>query len=188
MGEVTQLLSAARNGDASSGERLFSLIYAELEHLARSQLRRDRTLTLLDAPSLVHEAFLRLTQQAELPGRNRRMFLAYASAVMRTVIVDYVRSRAAAKRGGDRPLLTLTTSVAGVAFEEPEIESLDRALRALQRLDDRAHKVVEMRYFGGLGIEEVADVLEVAPATVKRDWQRARAFLHAQLRQEGRGA
>jgi RNA polymerase sigma factor (TIGR02999 family) len=182
MGDVTQLLEQAQEGDEGAHNRLFALIYAELQTLARSHLRRDQTFTLLDAPGLVHEVFLRLTQRAELPGRNRRMFLAYASSVMRSVVVDYVRGRGAAKRGGNLAPLTLTTSVAGVVFEEPEIEFLDVALRGLERLDERAHRVVEMRYFGGLGIEEIADVLGVSVATVKRDWQRARAYLYAELR------
>lgn len=182
MGEITQLLEQAQAGDARAQDRLFSVVYQELESLARSHLRRDHTFTLLDAPGLVHEAFLRLTERAELPGRNRRMFLAYASSVMRSVVVDYVRSRGAAKRGGDRPPVTLTTAVAGVVFEEPEIESLDKALRGLGRVDERAHRVVEMRYFGGLALEEIADILGTSVATVKRDWQRARAFLYAELR------
>lgn len=182
MGEVTQLLEQAQDGDAAAQNRLFGLIYTELETLARSHLRRDHTFTLLDAPGLVHEAFLRLTQRAELPGRNRRMFLAYASSVMRNVVVDYVRSRRASKRGGDQPPITLTTAMLGVAFNEPEIEALDHALNSLERIDARAHKVVEMRYFGGLAIDEIADLLGTSAATVKRDWGRARAYLYAALR------
>jgi RNA polymerase sigma factor (TIGR02999 family) len=100
---------------------------------------------------------------------------------MRNVVVDYVRSRHAAKRGGDQPPVTLTTALAGVSFNEPEIESLDRALRALERIDARAHQVVEMRYFGGLAIEEIAEQLGTSAATVKRDWTRARAYLYAEL-------
>jgi len=182
MGEITQLLEQAQDGDAVAHNRLFAIVYTELETLARAHLRRDHTFTLLDAPGLVHEAFLRLTQRAELPGRNRRMFLAYASSVMRNVVIDYVRGRQAAKRGGDLAPITLTTAMAGVVFSEPEIESLDRALHGLARIDERAHKVVEMRYFGGLAIEEIADLLGTSAATVKRDWTRARAFLYAELR------
>jgi RNA polymerase sigma factor (TIGR02999 family) len=187
MGEITQLLLQSRDGDTDARNRLFALLYAELRSLARAQLRRDSTLTLLDAPALVNEAFLRLTRSTDLPGQNRSMFLAYASTVMRSVIVDYVRGRGAAKRGGDQPPITLTNSMAGLGVDEPEVESLDRALRRLERIDERGHKVVEMRYFGGLGIEEVADVLGTSAATVKRDWQRARAFLYAEL-QAGREA
>src|SRR5689334_4599602 len=176
MGEITQLLDQARSGDSAARDRFFSSIYAELDRLARSRLRRDDRYTLLDAPGLVNEVYLRL-QNNELPGADRRSFLAYASRVMRSVIIDYVRSRAADRHGGGREMLTLNTGIADRPLVEPEMLALGDALESLQRIDERAHWVVEMRYFGGMEIEEIAEFLEISPATVKRDWQKARAYL-----------
>jgi RNA polymerase sigma factor (TIGR02999 family) len=181
MGDITTLLDQVRSGVSGARERFFASIYAELDQLARRQLGRD--LTTLDAPGLVHEVWLRLEQQREIPGQNRRMFLAYASRAMRSVIIDYVRSRSAERHGGGRNKLTLTTGLADQVFAEPELEALGDALDTLARVDERAHWVVEMRYFGGMEIEEIADVLEISPATVKRDWQKARAFLLHSLRE-----
>jgi RNA polymerase sigma factor (TIGR02999 family) len=177
MGIVTQLLERARGGDSAAQEQLFARLYSELDQLARGHLSRGAPMTLIDAPGLVHEVWLRVTQQAELPGKDRRAFLAYASRAMRSVIIDYVRARHAERRGGGQQLLTLDTSVENQSFTEPELESLDDALQALARVDERAHRVVEMRYFGGMEIEEIAEFLGISPATVKRDWQKARAFL-----------
>jgi RNA polymerase sigma factor (TIGR02999 family) len=177
MGEITELLGHARLGDAASRERFFARVYGELDRLARSHLSRQSPLTMLDAPGLVHEVYLRLTQQENLPGSDRAAFLAYASRVMRSVIIDYVRARAAERRGGGQKMLTLNTGVADQSFTEPQLEALGDALESLERIDERAHRVVEMRYFGGLEIEEIAAFLEVSPATVKRDWTKARAYL-----------
>lgn len=182
MGDITRLLDEVRAGDRAARERFFARIYAELDQLAKRRLSRASQLTMLDAPGLVHEVWLRLEEQAALPGQNRRTFLAYASRVMRSVIIDYVRSRAAERRGGGQQLITLNTGVADQIFNEPELDSLGDALDELARIDERAHWVVEMRYFGGMEIEEIADVLEISPATVKRDWQKARAFLLHSLR------
>jgi len=177
MGDVTQLLQRARDGDAGARDLLFTRVYGELQKLARQKLARESTLTQLDAPSLVHEAYLRLSHQPDLPGLNRRMFFAYAANVMRSVIVDYVRSRNALRRGGAVEIVTLLTGDQEAVFKDQEIDILDSALHALQRIDGRCHQIVEMRYFAGLTIEEIADVLELSPATVKRDWHKARTFL-----------
>jgi len=177
MGDVTQLLQRARDGDTSARDLLFTQIYSELQKLARQKLAKESTLTQLDAPSLVHEAYLRLSQQPDLPGQNRRMFYAYAANVMRSVIVDYVRSRNALRRGGAVEIVTLHTGDQNAVFKDQEIETLDSALQVLKKIDERCHQIVEMRYFAGLTIEEIADVLELSPATVKRDWHKARAVL-----------
>lgn len=177
MGDITALLDQARQGDADSRERFFGRVYSELDRLARGHLARQSHLTMLDAPGLVHEVYLRLAQQENLPGSDRSAFLAYASRVMRSVIIDYVRARAADRRGGGLRALTLNTGVAEQNFSEPQLEALGDALESLERLDQRAHRVVEMRYFGGMEIEEIASFLEVSPATVKRDWSKARAYL-----------
>ena len=181
MGEITRLLTQAHAGDTAARDALFTRVYGELRKLARQKLARESTLTQIDAPSLVHEAYLRLTGQAELPGDNRRMFFAYASSVMRSVIVDYVRNRNSQKRGGGERPLTLTSDAAAPDDPAPEVEALDCALTQLGKLDPRSLQVVEMRYFGGLSIEDISEVLGVAPATVKRDWQKARAFLYTAL-------
>ena len=183
MGEITQLLDLARHGDPAARERFFTAIYAELDQLARSRLRRDQY-TMLDASGLVHEVYLRMAQQEQLPGSDRRAFMAYASRVMRSVIIDYVRAREAERRGGGLKMLTLNTGIEARALTEPDLLSLGDALDSLQRIDDRAHWVVEMRYFGGMEIEEIAEVLEISPATVKRDWQKARAYLLQFIRPE----
>jgi RNA polymerase sigma factor (TIGR02999 family) len=176
MGDITQLLVDIRTGDQAAREALFSRIYTELQQLARRRLGGD-ALTMLDAPGLVHETWLKLVQQRELPGQDRRSFLAYASRVMRSVIIDYVRSRRAERNGGGHRNLTLNTGVANQSFTEPQLAALGDALDELARVDERAHSVVEMRYFGGMEIEEIADFLATSPSTVKRDWQKARAFL-----------
>lgn len=182
MGEITQLLDAARDGDSKARERLFSAIYMELSQLAHRKLARQSQLTIIDAPSLVHEVYLRLAKQPELPGTDRRAFLAYASRIMRSVIVDYVRARKAERRGGDRDHVTLHTGIQDQSLTQPEIEKLGDALESLAKVDERAHWVVEMRYFGGMELEEIADFLAISTATVKRDWSKARAFLLHSMR------
>jgi RNA polymerase sigma factor (TIGR02999 family) len=181
MPSVTQLLDQARAGDARAQQELFTCLYGELEQLARSHLSRNAPMTLIDAPALIREVYLRIGHQGELPGSGRRTFLAYASRAMRSVIVDYLRARAAERRGGGERPITLNTAVENQSFTEPQLESLDDALKSLERIDERAHRVVEMRYFAGMEIEEIADFLAISPATVKRDWQKARAYLMHEL-------
>lgn len=182
MSEVTLLLNSAREGDAIAQSALFTAVYAELRKLARIRLARESTLTGLDASSLVNEAYLRLTKHEELPGENRRAFFSYAAAVMRSVIVDHVRERNAAKRGDGRTRITLVTRDLGQELQAPEVGALDEALQDLQRIDERCHRVVEMRFFAGMSVDEIAQVLEVSPATVGRDWDKARAFLYRILK------
>lgn len=185
MGAVTQLLDEARRGNTGAQRQLFSHLYDELDRLARSHLARNAPMTLIDAPALIREVYLRIGQQDELPGSDRRAFLAYASRAMRSVIIDYIRARNAERRGAGNAMLTLNTAVDGQAFTDPQLEALDDALRSLERIDERAHRVVEMRYFGGMEIEEIADFLAISAATVKRDWQKARAYLLHVLTPEG---
>jgi RNA polymerase sigma factor (TIGR02999 family) len=177
MGLVTHLVEQARGGDREAQQRLFAELYGELDRLARSHLARNAPMTLIDAPALIREVYLRLDQQTRLPGDNRGAFLAYASRAMRSVIVDYVRARAADRRGGGHRHVTLNTAIENQSFDEPQLEALDDALKSLERVDERAHRIVEMRYFGGMEIEEIASFLDLSAATVKRDWQKARAYL-----------
>ncbi len=182
MGEITQLLDRARQGDTAAREHFFARVYAELDQLAKRKLAHQAPLTMLDAPGLVHEVYLRIAKQEALPGQDRRAFLAYAARVMRSVIIDYVRSRKAERHGGGLQQITLNTGVADQSFNEPQLESLGDALESLEQIDERAHRVVEMRYFGGMEIEEIAEFLAISPATVKRDWNKARAFLLHSMR------
>ena len=177
MDDITQLIDSLAAGKPEAGDQFYPLVYDELRRLARSHLRRQATLTHLDAPALVHEAYLRLTQRGALSAANRNAFFAYASAVMRSVIVDYVRERGAQKRGSDMGFDTLVTGLASDVFVAEEISALHEALEQLKRIDARLHDVVEMRYFGGLTLEDIAEVRGVSSMTVKRDWQKARAYL-----------
>jgi RNA polymerase sigma factor (TIGR02999 family) len=179
--EVTLLLQRTAAGDASARDPLYRVLYPMLMRLARSHLARAGTLSL-DAPGLLHEAYLRLNEQTKLPDRNRRVFFAYASRVMRSVVIDYVRERGARKRGGDMAPVTLSANQPDSIFVDNSVGDVERALQALEAVDERAFRVVEMRYFAGLREEDVADVLEVSLPTVKRDWRKARAFLYQHLR------
>ena len=177
MGDITELLQQARGGDAAARDELFRRVYAELKHLAQRKLAGNSPMTLLDSTSLVQEAFIRMSGQGQVPGINRNAFFAYAAQVMRSVIVSYARNRLALKRGGNEIRVTLTGTKIAAPMREADLEALDSALEVLKKLDERAHQVVEMRYFAGLSIEEIADVLSLSPATVKRDWEKARAIL-----------
>jgi RNA polymerase sigma factor (TIGR02999 family) len=181
MGDVTVLLERAHRGDTQARNELFACLYAELNRLARQKLARESTFTQLDAPSLVHETYLRLIGQTRIPLANRRMFFAYAAAVMRSVIIDYVRRRGARKRGKPELRVTLSGNDPEVAPPATDIEALDAALRQLAAVDSRAHEIVQMRYFSGLSLEEIAGALQISLATAKRDWQKARAFLYRSL-------
>jgi RNA polymerase sigma factor (TIGR02999 family) len=181
MGEITQLLDHARQGDKAALERFYARIYGELNAVARSQLARQSPLTLIDAPSLVNEVYLRINRQESLPGHDRGTFLGYAARVMRSIIVDYVRARGAERRGGDQLRVTLATNVEKQEFIELEFDTLCAELEALERVDERAFRVVELRFFGGMEIEEIAQFLHTSPATVKRDWTKARMFLRHRL-------
>jgi RNA polymerase sigma factor (TIGR02999 family) len=180
--DLTVLLDAVAGGDDSARNTFYRAVYSELKRLAGGHLRNQSTLTNLDATSLVHEVFMRFVQRGGLQLGNRKIFFGYASQVMRSVIIDYVRERAALKRGGDMRFETLVTGYAGDSFAFDEIEQLHEAMNDLQKIDQRLHDVVEMRYFGGLSIEDVAEIMGVSSVTVKRDWQKARAYLFKAIR------
>jgi RNA polymerase sigma factor (TIGR02999 family) len=177
--EITALLQRASAGEAGARDRLYTLLYAELKRLARSHLSRAGPITL-DPSAIVHEAWLR--SAASVAAGSRGQFFAHASAAMRSVIVDHVRARSADKRGGGHADVTLSTGRLdrlsdSLAATEPEALRVDEALQALARIDERCHRVVEMRYFGGMTLEEIAEVMALSVPTLKRDWRRARAFL-----------
>ena len=182
MPEVTQLLAAAREGDSAAAGRAFSLLYDELRRLARARLRPHQTMTLLDTTSLVHESFLKLVGAKSLPVEDRHHFFAYASRVMRSVIVDFARARRAERRGGDAERVVLDTALGEkLAAPENDVLRVHEALEVLAQADERLAQVVEMRYFGGMTEPEIAESLGLSERTVRRDWEKARLLLLAQL-------
>ena len=160
------------------------LLYEELRRLAHHHLRHERDGHTLGTTALVHEAYLNLVGQIETPLNSRLHFFAIASRVMRRVLIWYARRRTAAKRGGGVPALALDDVAVLAADRADELLALDEALGRLEALDARACRVVECRYFGGLSVPETAEVLGISAATVKRDWQAARAFLRRSLQEE----
>jgi RNA polymerase sigma factor (TIGR02999 family) len=178
---ITVILNRALAGDAPSRERVYALLYAELVRLARTHLSGAGAVSL-NPSALVHEAYLRMLRRDGTPMRDRRAFFAYASTVMRSVLVDHVRAGSADKRGGLFTPVTLTTGVLNSVAAEEDFSRLNDALDALRGVDERSSRVVEMRYFAGMTEEDIAGELEVSVPTVKRDWRKARAFLFEQLR------
>lgn len=179
--DITRLLHHWRSGDQSSERPLFEAVYAELRSLARSKIARESTLTMLSPTSLVNESYLRLLRQSPDSPANRKVFYGYASKVMRSVIVDYVRERDAEKRGGGHANLTLITEIAGAHVDETRVLAVHEAMQQLKEIDERCHDLVELRYFGGFSVEECAEYLEISAATAARDWEKARAFLAYRL-------
>lgn len=178
--DVTQLLLDWNAGDASSLEKLLPVVYEELRQLAASHMRRERRSHTLQTTAVVHEAYLRLVDQKRVQWRDRAHFFGAASTAMRRLLVDHARRHRAAKRGaGSRT--PIDEAVDMPEERAAELVALDDALRDLERLDARQLKIVELRYFAGLSIEETAAVVDVSPATVKREWSLARAWLHRQL-------
>ena len=180
-GDITVVLNQAVGGDTQARERLYKLLYAELLRLARSHLAGASAVSL-NPSVLVHEAYLRMLRREAVPMRDRRAFFAYASSVMRSVLIDHVRERRADKRGGGEAPITLNTGVLGQAIAAEDFTRLNDALQSLRRIDGRCFQVVEMRYFAGMTEHDIADELAVSVPTVKRDWRKARAFLFEQLR------
>ena len=186
---ITETLNGVARGDPGALERLVPIVYQEMRRLAASYLRRERAGHTLQPTALAHETYLRLVGQQHIHWQGRHHFLGVAARTMRGILVDHARRRRAQKRGGGRSRVSLdaTMLVAGdlpVAFDD-----LDRALIDLARLSERQARVVELRYFGGLTIEETGVVLSVSSVTVKRDWAIARAWLYRELSgAESRGA
>jgi RNA polymerase sigma factor (TIGR02999 family) len=182
--EVTGLLQAWRRGDGDAEERLLAVVYAELQRLARAQLRRERPGHTLETTALVHEAYLRLLGQRAVDWHDRGHFFALASTMMRRVLVDYARSRLAGKRAHLRQPLSVVDALSAAPGPGVELLDLDRALDLLGREHERAARIVEMRFFGGLDNHEIARVLALSERTVDREWSFARAWL---LRELARG-
>jgi RNA polymerase sigma factor (TIGR02999 family) len=175
------LLAELRDKTPASNATLFPLVYAELRRLAHHYLSRERPGHTLQATALVHEVYLRLIPQGDATWEDRAKFVGIAAHVMREILVEYARSRGRIKRGGERERIPLAEDVGHLDADFSRWEDLDRALDRLAELDPRQAKVVELRYIGGLTVEEAAQVLGVSPKTVKRDWSVARAWLRREL-------
>jgi RNA polymerase sigma factor (TIGR02999 family) len=178
---VTNLLAAWSGGDRAALERLMPLVERELHLLASRYLRRERPGHTLQTTALVHEAYLRLVDQRDVRWQSRAHFFGIAAQMMRRILVDHARRIAYARRGGGAAKVSLDEACVVSAERAAELVALDDALLALARLDERKCRVVELRYFGGLSVEETAEVLGVSTDTVGRDWRAARAFLRREL-------
>jgi RNA polymerase sigma factor (TIGR02999 family) len=179
---VTQLLQAWSRGDETCLDRLLPAVYDELRRLARHYMRQQPSGHTLQVTALVHEAYLRLIDQQQVDWGSRAHFFGVAAKAMRSILIDHARRRRAAKRGGAAPQVTLGAAAEAVpSAANPDLLALDAALLRLAECDPRKSQVVELRYFGGLSLEEVAEVLGVSLATVKRDWITARAWLKREL-------
>lgn len=181
MSQITQLIEQGLGAGGAPSDALFSAAYADLQALARARLRQAGPITLLDTQALVSESWLRLAGKASLQVETRRKFFAYASQVMRTVIVDLVRERSAQCRGGGEKALTLNTAIGDGLAADDEAVQVHEALQSLAQVEPRLAQVVEMRYFGGLTEVEIGEALGLTERTVRRDWEKARLLLAAML-------
>jgi RNA polymerase sigma factor (TIGR02999 family) len=183
--EVTLLLLDWSDGDKSALDKLMPLVYEELRRLAHHYMGRERTGHMLQTTALVNEAYLRLIDQRSVKWQNRAHFFGIASQMMRRILVDHARSRHYAKRGGGGARqVSLDEAMIVSPGRAAEVVALDDALNALAEIDRRKSQIVEMRFFGGLSIEETAEVLAVSPGTVMRDWTLAKAWLHREISKE----
>jgi RNA polymerase sigma factor (TIGR02999 family) len=179
--QVTVLLSKINSGDKQALDELMPLVYDELRRIASRHLQRERTDHTLQPTALVHEAFLRMVGQREAHWQNRLHFLNVAATVMRHVLIDHARARSRDRRGGDKQRVMLEDNIAATDARALEVLAIDEALNQLAKLDPQQARVVELRFFGGLSVEETAEVMKLSPATIKRYCNSARAFLHQAL-------
>ena len=181
---ITSLLQRWQAGDGEALERLMPLVYAELHGIAARSLSRERPSHTLQSTALVHEAFLRLVDQRRVDWQSRAHFFGLAAQLMRRILVDHARRAHRVKRGSNAPRIALDDAgplADGTAADPVDVLTLDGALRELEAIDARQGRIVELRFYGGLTVEETAELLEMSPATVKRDWAMARAWLHRRI-------
>jgi RNA polymerase sigma-70 factor (ECF subfamily) len=183
-GNVTRLLKAMRAGDAMAEQNLLPLVYEELHRLARSYMRRERPNHTLQATALINEAYLKLAG-TQVDWNNREHFIGVAARVMRRVLVDYARAHGAEARGGELKRVDMEEGLAVSAERTEELLLVDAALERLAKSEPRQARVVELRYFGGLSVEEIASLLHISARSVKRDWLLARLWLFKELRANG---
>ena len=181
---LSTLFASAERGDRAAADQLFSTLYDELHRMARRELSRRGAGVTLGATTLLHEAYLDISDRegTTFPDRNR--FMGYAARAMRGLIVDYARRRQAQKRGGEFEITSLSTDVAGPAADEDELTRLSAALDELETTDARLARIVDLKFFGGFSFAEIAAMMDVSERTVQRDWQKARIYLHRVLRDD----
>jgi len=179
--EITALLAEWSKGDRQALERLAPLVYDELRRLASHYLRRERPGHTLQSTALVHEAYLKLVGQRNVLWQNRAHFFGIAAKMIRRILVDYARARSAEKRGSGKQCLSLDEAVVLLGGPNLDLLDLDDALEKLARIDDRQSRLVELRFFAGLSLEETSEVLQISVATAKRDWSSAKAWLWREL-------
>jgi RNA polymerase sigma-70 factor, ECF subfamily len=181
--EVTLLLSALTRGEAGAASRLVPVVYNELRRLAARYMRRERPDHTLQATALVHEAFLKLVEQRAVNWQSRAHFFGVAAQLMRRILIDHARGHLRQKRGGEHKKVSLDEAFIFSEQQSAELLAVDESLTRLSKLDARQGRVVELRFFGGLSVEEAAEVLGISPKTVKRDWSIAKAWLYADLKE-----
>jgi RNA polymerase sigma factor (TIGR02999 family) len=179
--EITKILHEWNDGDPDAGERLLPFVYQELKRQAKFLMSRERSDHTLQPTALVHEAFLKLTELSEIKWQNRKHFFSFVSRIMRQILVDYARLHAADKRGNRSIHFSIEDLQIPSEERAAAVLRLDDALNELALLDERQAKIVEMRYFGGMKAEEIAEALEISPRTVGREWQEARLWLYREL-------
>lgn len=179
--DLTQLLIAWSDGDRSALDRLIPLVHNELRRLAHRYMSGERTGHTLETTALVNEAYIRLIDSSRVRWQNRAHFFAVSAQMMRRILVDYARSHRSTKRGGGAPRVPLDEVLTISPDLDPDLDSLDEALSRLASMDERKSRVVEMRFFGGLSVEETAEVLKVSPDTVMRDWRLAKSWLMREM-------
>ena len=182
--QVTELLDAWSRGDKEALDKLMPLVYEELRRLARQHMRRERAGHTLQTTALVNEAYLRLVDQRRAQWQNRAQFFGVAAQLMRRILVDHARSRHRLKREGDAHKVSLDQAATVSHEQSPELLALDEALKRLEAMNERMGRIVELRFFGGLSIEETAEVLKVSAGTVMKDWTFAKAFMHETISNE----
>jgi RNA polymerase sigma factor (TIGR02999 family) len=178
---VTQLLIGWGKGDKEALDQLLPLVYDELRRQAARYLRRERPGHTLQTTALIHEAYIRLVDQKRVQWQNRAHFFGIAAQLMRRILVDHARSRHRVKRGGSDVRVSLAEASLTVKARDLDVLAIDEALDHLAQVDERQAKVVELRFFSGLSVEETAEVLQISPATVKREWSMAKAWLHREI-------
>ncbi|HEY9405336.1 MAG TPA: sigma-70 family RNA polymerase sigma factor [Pyrinomonadaceae bacterium] len=185
--DVTALLLSWSAGDEGAAAALMPLVYDELRRLARNYLRRERPDHTLEPTALVNEAYLRIVDQRRVSLQNRAQFFGLAAQLMRHILVDHARTRGAEKRGGLQPRLSLDEARVMIEDRAAGVVALDEALKRLAAVDPRKSQIVEMRFFGGLSVEETAGALGISAKTVKRDWRNAKMWLHRELSGDAEG-
>jgi RNA polymerase sigma-70 factor (ECF subfamily) len=180
-GEVTLLLHRLNAGDKGATGQLIAVVYDELRRLAGAYMRRERVDHILQPTALVHEAWLRLVEQREWNPQNRAHFFGMAAQVMRRILIDHARAANAEKRGGDQAIVSLENAMPLAADQPTQLLDVHRALERLDQLDPHRARIVEMHFFGGLSIDEIAEIIGVSPRTVDRQWRAARAWLSREL-------